>query len=182
MGCCYSRVEREEMVSICKSRKRYMKQLVKTRQAWSAAHTMYLCSLRSTGSALLQFLNAQQLQPPPQLQSSPPQQLPVIAVTTTNPANPTTASATTSTQLKLRFVDDFHDTLNNSRTSAATATFVHVGFLGPICGFLFKASDKRRVGSYDYRFGGDDHRHCGEHGETAVGGEWIFEKERDDDK
>ncbi|KAM1340125.1 hypothetical protein ACFX2H_038567 [Malus domestica] len=59
MGCCYSRVEREEMVSICKSRKRYMKQLVKTRQAWSAAYTMYLCSLRSTGSALLQFLNAE---------------------------------------------------------------------------------------------------------------------------
>ncbi|KAM2589147.1 hypothetical protein TB1_046105 [Malus domestica] len=29
MGCCYSRVEREEMVSRCKSRKRYMKQLVK---------------------------------------------------------------------------------------------------------------------------------------------------------
>ncbi|CAN6698812.1 unnamed protein product [Malus baccata var. baccata] len=59
MGCCYSRVEREEMVSRCKSRKRYMKQLVKARQAWSAAHTMYLRSLRSTGSALLQFSNAE---------------------------------------------------------------------------------------------------------------------------
>ncbi|XP_009379364.1 protein ALTERED PHOSPHATE STARVATION RESPONSE 1-like [Pyrus x bretschneideri] len=59
MGCCYSRVEREEMVSRCKSRKRYMKQLVKARQAWSAAHTMYLRSLRCTGSALLQFSNAE---------------------------------------------------------------------------------------------------------------------------
>ncbi|XP_062102678.1 protein ALTERED PHOSPHATE STARVATION RESPONSE 1 [Humulus lupulus] len=59
MGCCYSRVEREETVSRCKSRKRYMKQLVQARQAMSAAHTMYLRSLRSTGSALLQFANAE---------------------------------------------------------------------------------------------------------------------------
>ncbi|XP_021816239.1 uncharacterized protein LOC110758637 isoform X1 [Prunus avium] len=59
MGCCYSRIDREEMVSRCKSRKRYMKQLVKARQAWSAAHTMYLRSLRSTGAALLQFSNAE---------------------------------------------------------------------------------------------------------------------------
>ena len=33
MGCCYSRIEREEMVSRCKARKRYMKQFVKARQA-----------------------------------------------------------------------------------------------------------------------------------------------------
>ncbi|KAL6220719.1 hypothetical protein ACLB2K_008475 [Fragaria x ananassa] len=59
MGCCYSRIEREEMVSRCKSRKRYMKQLVKARQAWSASHSMYLRSLRSTGAALLQFSNAE---------------------------------------------------------------------------------------------------------------------------
>ncbi|GAV64833.1 Ras domain-containing protein/DUF632 domain-containing protein/DUF630 domain-containing protein [Cephalotus follicularis] len=55
MGCCYSRIDREETVSRCKARKRYMKQLVKARQALSATHTMYLCSLRTTGSALLQF-------------------------------------------------------------------------------------------------------------------------------
>ncbi|WCJ32655.1 hypothetical protein M5689_014065 [Euphorbia peplus] len=55
MGCCYSRLDREEMVSRCKARKRYMKQLVKARQSVSASHTMYLRSLRSTGSALLQF-------------------------------------------------------------------------------------------------------------------------------
>ncbi|KAF3440321.1 hypothetical protein FNV43_RR18605 [Rhamnella rubrinervis] len=59
MGCCYSRIEREETVSRCKSRKRYMKQLVKARQALSAAHSMYLHSLRRTGSALLQFANAE---------------------------------------------------------------------------------------------------------------------------
>ncbi|KAL6956816.1 Protein ALTERED PHOSPHATE STARVATION RESPONSE 1 [Sarracenia purpurea var. burkii] len=59
MGCCYSRVEREEMVSRCKARKRYMKQFVKARQALSASHAMYLRSLRSTGSALLQFATAE---------------------------------------------------------------------------------------------------------------------------
>ncbi|XP_050241727.1 protein ALTERED PHOSPHATE STARVATION RESPONSE 1 [Quercus robur] len=59
MGCCYSRIEREEIVSRCKARKRYMKQLVKARQAFSATHSMYLRSLRSTGSALLQFANAE---------------------------------------------------------------------------------------------------------------------------
>ncbi|OVA19602.1 protein of unknown function DUF632 [Macleaya cordata] len=85
MGCCYSRVEREEMVSRCKARKRYMKQLVKARQAFSASHTLYLRSLRGTGSALLQFANAEtnlhhhhRLQQhhhiPPLLPSPPPPQ------------------------------------------------------------------------------------------------------------
>ncbi|KAL9378226.1 hypothetical protein Peur_029561 [Populus x canadensis] len=59
MGCCYSRIEREEMVSRCKARKRYMKQLVKARQSLSASHAMYIRSLRSTGSALLQFSNTE---------------------------------------------------------------------------------------------------------------------------
>ncbi|KAJ9172665.1 hypothetical protein P3X46_015879 [Hevea brasiliensis] len=59
MGCCYSRLEREEMVSRCKARKGYMKQLVNARQAVSASHTMYLRSLRATGSALLQFSNTE---------------------------------------------------------------------------------------------------------------------------
>ncbi|KAJ8764303.1 hypothetical protein K2173_006043 [Erythroxylum novogranatense] len=59
MGCCYSRMEREEMVSRCKARKRYVKQLVKARQSVSASHAMYIRSLRSTGSALLQFSNTE---------------------------------------------------------------------------------------------------------------------------
>ncbi|KAK6922575.1 protein of unknown function DUF632 [Dillenia turbinata] len=59
MGCCYSRVEREEVVSRCKARKRYVKQFVEARQAFSAALIMYLRSLRTTGSALLQFANAE---------------------------------------------------------------------------------------------------------------------------
>ncbi|KAM1810177.1 hypothetical protein ACFX12_026971 [Malus domestica] len=123
MGCCYSRVEREEMVSRCKSRKRYMKQLVKARQAWSAAHTMYLRSLRSTGSALLQFSNAEttlhhhhhlnnynhhhnythhhhnnyQSQPPPPLQTPPtPQPPPPLSSSSdswTTSTTPSTARA-----------------------------------------------------------------------------------------
>ncbi|GLT82621.1 hypothetical protein SLE2022_009820 [Rubroshorea leprosula] len=57
MGCWYSRLDREEMVSRCKARKRYMKQLVKARHALAASHSLYLRSLRGTGSALLQFAN-----------------------------------------------------------------------------------------------------------------------------
>ncbi|XXG40328.1 hypothetical protein AAC387_Pa01g1073 [Persea americana] len=59
MGCCYSRIEKEEAVARCKSRRRYMKQLVAARHAFSASHTFYLRSLRSTGSALLQFSSAE---------------------------------------------------------------------------------------------------------------------------
>ncbi|KAJ4966227.1 hypothetical protein NE237_018076 [Protea cynaroides] len=59
MGCCYSRVEREEIVSRCKARRRYMKEFVRARQAFSVAHSMYIRSLRGTGSALLQFANAE---------------------------------------------------------------------------------------------------------------------------
>ncbi|XVF59805.1 hypothetical protein PTKIN_Ptkin07bG0305400 [Pterospermum kingtungense] len=57
MGCWYSRIDREETVSRCKARKRYMEQLVKARQALAASHSMYLRSLRGTGAALLQFSN-----------------------------------------------------------------------------------------------------------------------------
>ncbi|XP_052195657.1 protein ALTERED PHOSPHATE STARVATION RESPONSE 1 isoform X2 [Diospyros lotus] len=59
MGCWFSRLEREETVSRCRARKRYMKQFVKARQAFAASHSMYLRSLRSTGSALLQFAGAE---------------------------------------------------------------------------------------------------------------------------
>ncbi|CAN1853216.1 Protein ALTERED PHOSPHATE STARVATION RESPONSE 1 [Linum perenne] len=52
MGCFYSRIEREEMVSRCKARKKYNKQLVQARQFMSTSHLMYLRALRSTGSAL----------------------------------------------------------------------------------------------------------------------------------
>ncbi|XP_021727600.1 uncharacterized protein LOC110694734 [Chenopodium quinoa] len=55
MGCCVSRIDRQEMVSRCRARKRYMKQLVEARLFLSSSHSFYLRSLRSTGSTLLQF-------------------------------------------------------------------------------------------------------------------------------
>ncbi|EEF32728.1 protein ALTERED PHOSPHATE STARVATION RESPONSE 1 [Ricinus communis] len=108
MGCCYSRLEREEMVSRCKARKRYMKQLVKARQAVSASHTMYLRSLRSTGSALFQFSNTEAnlhlhqshrhhhhlppvLPSPPPLPPTPPPPLPPMS-----PSSDTWTSITAS--------------------------------------------------------------------------------------
>ncbi|XP_071913629.1 protein ALTERED PHOSPHATE STARVATION RESPONSE 1-like [Coffea arabica] len=108
MGCCYSRIKQEEMVSRCKARKRYMKQLVKARQAFSAAHSMYLRSLRNTGSALLQFatnetnLHCQNHHLPPPLQ--PPLRLPQLPATPPPPPVPMspvsdrwTTSTTTTT-------------------------------------------------------------------------------------
>ncbi|CAK9156982.1 unnamed protein product [Ilex paraguariensis] len=104
MGCCYSRIEREEMVSRCKSRKRYMKQFVKARQVFSASHSMYIRSLRSTGSALLQFAtgettlhhphthNHNHHHLPPFLPSPPP-----LPPTPPPPMSPTTDTWTTST-------------------------------------------------------------------------------------
>ncbi|KAK8673297.1 hypothetical protein V6N13_111643 [Hibiscus sabdariffa] len=78
MGCWYSRIDREETVSRCKARKRYMKQLVKARQALAASHSMYLRSLRATGSALVQFssnettLHHHHHAPPPPQPPPPP--------------------------------------------------------------------------------------------------------------
>lgn len=46
-------------MSHCKNRKRYMKQFVQARHAFSAAHVMYIRSLRATGSALFQFAKAE---------------------------------------------------------------------------------------------------------------------------
>lgn len=59
MGSCLTKIEREEMVTRCRGRKRYMKTFVEARQALSSSHTMYLRSLKATGSALLQFATAE---------------------------------------------------------------------------------------------------------------------------
>ncbi|KAE9612937.1 hypothetical protein Lal_00027528 [Lupinus albus] len=59
MGCCHSRIEIEETVLRCKARKRYMKQFVDARNAFSVSHSMYIRSLRATASALLHFANAE---------------------------------------------------------------------------------------------------------------------------
>jgi len=92
MGCWYSRIDREETVSRCKARKRYMKQLVKARQALAGSHSMYLRSLRGTGSALLQFSNNETTLhlhhhvPPPPAHPPPPM----------SPSSDTWTSATTA--------------------------------------------------------------------------------------
>ncbi|KAJ0659886.1 hypothetical protein HanOQP8_Chr00c544g0838851 [Helianthus annuus] len=95
MGCCYSSFEKEEMVSRCKARKRYMKQLVKARHSFSISHIMYLRSLKNTGAALLQFATAQTTlhhhSPPPQ--TPPPQPPP----SPPPPMSPTSEAETTST-------------------------------------------------------------------------------------
>ncbi|XP_047328249.1 protein ALTERED PHOSPHATE STARVATION RESPONSE 1-like [Impatiens glandulifera] len=76
MGNCNCRITREEMVSRCKARKRYMKQLVEARQSYSTSHSIYIRSLRNTGSALLQFatteINHHLPPPPPNNPTSPP--------------------------------------------------------------------------------------------------------------
>ncbi|KAK8966198.1 hypothetical protein KSP40_PGU013371 [Platanthera guangdongensis] len=59
MGCCHSRLEGKEAISRCKARRRYMRQLSEGRQAFAAAHSLYLHFLRRTGAALLQFSNAE---------------------------------------------------------------------------------------------------------------------------
>lgn len=46
-------------MSRCKARKRYMKQFVQARHSFAASHVMYIRSLRTTGSAVLQFANAE---------------------------------------------------------------------------------------------------------------------------
>ncbi|XWS45567.1 hypothetical protein CRYUN_Cryun15aG0147700 [Craigia yunnanensis] len=95
MGCWYSRIDREETVSRCKARKRYMKQLVKARQALAVSHSMYLRSLRGTGSALLQFSNNEAIlhlhhhAPPTPQPPAPP--LPPMS-----PSSDTWTSATTA--------------------------------------------------------------------------------------
>ncbi|XP_022751472.1 nitrate regulatory gene2 protein-like [Durio zibethinus] len=95
MGCWYSKIDREETVSRCKARKRYMKQLVKARQALAASHSMYLRSLRGTGSALLQFsdnettLHLHHHAPPPPQPLAP-------ALPPMSPSSDTWTSATTA--------------------------------------------------------------------------------------
>ncbi|KAK8653093.1 hypothetical protein V6N13_127108 [Hibiscus sabdariffa] len=95
MGCWYSRIDREETVSRCKARKRYIKQLVKARQALAVSHSMYLRSLRATGSALVQFSSNETTlhHAPPVPQPPPPPMSPssdtwTSGTTTASPALP----------------------------------------------------------------------------------------------
>ncbi|KAL8549899.1 hypothetical protein ACS0TY_008658 [Phlomoides rotata] len=125
MGCWYSRfVEREETVARCKARKRYMKQVVKTRYAFSAAHSMYLRSLRSTGAALLQFATAEanlHHRPPLPPSSRPPGPPPPMSPTswTTTSGSTADSSAVPPPPLETPSTWDFWDPyMPNSGRSA----------------------------------------------------------------
>ncbi|XP_022740249.1 nitrate regulatory gene2 protein-like isoform X2 [Durio zibethinus] len=97
MGCWYSRIDREETVSRSKARKRYMKQLVKARQSLAASHSMYLRSLRGTGSALLQFSNNEtSLHLHLHHHAKPPSQPPAPPLPPMSPGSDTWTSATTA--------------------------------------------------------------------------------------
>jgi len=52
MGCSQSKIENEESVARCKERKAFMKEAVGTRNAFAAAHSGYIVSLKNTGAAL----------------------------------------------------------------------------------------------------------------------------------
>ncbi|KAL3591926.1 hypothetical protein D5086_010566 [Populus alba] len=87
------------MVSRCKARKRYMKQYVKARQSLSVSHAMYIRSLRSTGSALLQFSNNESdhhLRLPP-IHPSPPPLPPTPPPPPPPPMSPSSDTWTTTT-------------------------------------------------------------------------------------
>ncbi|KAK8952498.1 hypothetical protein KSP39_PZI004391 [Platanthera zijinensis] len=83
MGCCHSRLEGKEAISRCKARRRYMRQLSEGRQAFAAAHSLYLHFLRSTGAALLQISNAEA-----QLQQWPPSPSPHLPSPSTHSPSP----------------------------------------------------------------------------------------------
>ncbi|KAK7360236.1 hypothetical protein VNO77_02219 [Canavalia gladiata] len=102
MGCWQSRIEREETVSRCKARKRYMKHFLQARRAFSSAHATYILSLRSTASALLNFANTEQTtlqhhhhlppQPQPPFTPSSDTWIPATASPPPPPPPPSTSS------------------------------------------------------------------------------------------
>ncbi|KAK2971203.1 hypothetical protein RJ640_008627 [Escallonia rubra] len=55
MGCTQSKIENEEAVTRCKDRKLFMREAVSTRNAFAAAHSAYVMSLKNTGAALSDY-------------------------------------------------------------------------------------------------------------------------------
>ncbi|KAK9670639.1 hypothetical protein RND81_13G214600 [Saponaria officinalis] len=77
MGSCVSKIERQEMGSRCRTRKRYVKHLLHSRHSLSLSLSFYLRSLRSSGAALHLFSTAESAlhhhlhHPPPPAPMSP---------------------------------------------------------------------------------------------------------------
>ncbi|KAH9294252.1 hypothetical protein KI387_035772 [Taxus chinensis] len=61
MGCSTSRLENEEVVMLCKERKKFMKQAVDQRYALATAHVCYIHSLRNIGIALKTFAEGENI-------------------------------------------------------------------------------------------------------------------------
>lgn len=61
MGCSSSRLENCESLRLCKERKRFIKEAIDSRYAFTAAHLSYVQSLRSIGIALRRFAEAEVL-------------------------------------------------------------------------------------------------------------------------
>ncbi|KAL9241415.1 hypothetical protein vseg_015531 [Gypsophila vaccaria] len=95
MGCCVSRLDRQELVSRCNARKKFMKNFLHSRHSLSHSLSVYLRSLRSTGSSLLLFSSAESslhLLPPLPPMPPPQQQLPM------SPGSDTWTTTTTTTE------------------------------------------------------------------------------------
>ncbi|KAK9713215.1 hypothetical protein RND81_06G012300 [Saponaria officinalis] len=101
MGSCVSTLDKQEIVSTCKSRKKFIKLLLHSRLSLSLSLSFFLRSLRSSGTALLHFSAAESslhhhphhLSPPPPQPPPPPPQPPMSPSTDTW----TTTTTTTST-------------------------------------------------------------------------------------
>ncbi|GLJ24502.1 hypothetical protein SUGI_0468090 [Cryptomeria japonica] len=63
MGCSTSRLENEEVVILCKERKKLMKQAVDQRYALATAHVTYIHCLRNIGITLRKFAEEQNIEP-----------------------------------------------------------------------------------------------------------------------
>ncbi|XP_010931963.1 protein ALTERED PHOSPHATE STARVATION RESPONSE 1 [Elaeis guineensis] len=55
MGCAQSKIDNEEAVTRCKERKKWMKEAVSYRNAFAAAHSAYVVSVKNTGAALSDY-------------------------------------------------------------------------------------------------------------------------------
>ncbi|XP_002960235.2 nitrate regulatory gene2 protein [Selaginella moellendorffii] len=59
MGCATSKIENEEVVALCSSRKRHVKEAVSARHNFAAAFSNYVIALKTIGSAFSQFKEAE---------------------------------------------------------------------------------------------------------------------------
>lgn len=94
MGCGASKLEKNEGLALCKLRMRFIKQATERRYALSAAHLVYLQSLRSLGMALRRLAEAEALMgPSPPTSSASPSRSQFQCGSSPSPSLPMTSSA-----------------------------------------------------------------------------------------